>query len=533
MLPESSEAIIKDKLAETTFEQKSNIAGAHVEELVQIMEGTGTIFLGRILERAIQFLYIITVARMLGSTELFGLLMLGLTILNFANVISRFGLNAGTLRFVALYNGVGDKARVKGVIVQSLKFALVLSILVGLGLFLAAKPVLAKLFSKPELETVLKLLCLSMPFFALMTMSFVYTRGVQIMRYTVYGQNLFWPICNLLLAVIFFAMGFGLRGILAAHVTSVLLASVLSVCFLAKTFPALRGIEAIPETRKLLRFSVPLLLTIFLNFLIMWTDTLMLGYFRSSDEVGVYNAAIRTAMLISMGLLSFNSIFAPMISDLYNRKQMHKLSYLFKTTTKWIYTISCPVFLLMTFLSKEIMTIFGQEFLVGRNCLIVLAFAQLVNASVGSVGMLLIMSGKQDLMMYNTLGISIFNGLLNYLLIPVWGMLGAAIASGVSLIILNALMLVEVYILLKMHPYSRKFISPTLIAMIAFVSTLLVRSILADWAIIPRLLISIQVFALILVCLICKWGCHEEDRLIINTIQEKILRTDRISNKQK
>jgi len=522
MSVESPETISKNKLEKVSmFEDQSVRSDTGAKELVHISMGTGVILLGKVLGRGIQYLYIITIAHMLGW-ELFGVFMLGLTILSFARALSGFGLDTGALRFVALYKGVGDKARVKGVIVQSLKYTLMLSIIVGACLFLAAKPLLGKLFNKPELEIVIKLLCFSMPFFMLMTMALAFTRGAQIMKYTVYSENIFWPICNLVLSTIFFVIGFGLRGILVAHVISLLLASILSLYFLSRTFPAIRQTEAIPETRKLLRFSAPLLLATFLSFLVMWTDTLMLGYFRSSEEVGVYNAAIRTAMLTSMFLASYNTIFAPIISDLYNREEIHKLTQIFKITTSWVYTASLPVFLLIVLLSKEIMTIFGREFLVGWSCLTILAFTQFVNASVGSVGTLLVMSGKQDLMMYNTLGICVLNILLNYLLIPSWGMLGASITSGISLIVFNVLMLLQVRILLRIHPFNRKFLNPTLFAMTAFVIVLLLKSMLTNWTGMQKLFISVPLFLLVFITLMYKWGLDSEDMFIFNTVKGKL-----------
>ena len=509
--------------------QQNTVSNIYEEELVHITKGTGGMLIGNLIDRAIQYLYVIVVARMLGR-ESFGLFMLALTILNFAGVLSRLGLDCGTLKYVSLYNGVGDKARVKGVIIASLKYPFTISIIVAAVLFLTAESVLAQLFHKPELAEIIRPLALSLPFFSLMIMALVATRGLRIIKYTVYSRNLFWPLCNLAIAAMFFFMGFGLRGIVSAYVISVLLASALSMYYLLKTFPAIRYTKAIAETRELFRFSAPVLLTVSLNFLIMWTDTLMLGGFRSAGEVGIYNAAVRTAMLTSMILISFNSIFAPVISDLYNRGQSDKLESLFKTTTKWIYTISLPLFLLMLLLSKEIMAVFGRQFVPGAGCLVILAFAQLVNAGVGSVGMCLIMGGRQNLMMFNTIGVCALNILLNYLLIPSAGILGAAIASGISLIIFNIVMLLEVRILLKIHPYTRKFLGPTLLAIVTFGIVFLVKFLLADWAAIPKLLICVVLFVLLFVCLVYKWGFHEEDRLIVSVFREKLQKAGRLIN---
>ena len=493
----------------------------HEEELTCIVEGTGITFVGKILGQAIQYLYAIIIARMLGGRS-FGLLMLGLAIFNLSGVLCRLGLDGGVIRYISIYNGIGDKERIKGVIVQSLKYSFIISMLVSIILFLTAKPIFATFFDKPELGGIIKVLSISLPFLSLMTLALVATQGFKIMKYTVYGQHLFLPLSNLSLAVIFFSIGFELYGILTAHVISIFFASIVSICLLIKTFPPIMHTQAVPETKKLLRFSIPLLLALFLNLLIRWTDTLMLGYFRSPEEVGIYNAAMRTAWLTSVILVSSHAIFAPIISELHHKKEIKKLENLFKTVTKWTYTISCPMFFLVVFLSKEIMSVFGQEFVAGWGSLIILAFALLVNSSAGAVGLLLTMSGKQDLIMYDSIGICLLNIVLNYLLISPYGILGAAIASGISLIVFNLLVLLQVRILLRIHPFSRKFLNPTLFTITAYAIALLVRPLSTNWTSTQKSFISVPLFLFVFITLMYKCGLDSEDVFIFNTFKGKL-----------
>lgn len=493
-------------------------------ELTSVAEGAGIALIGKILGSVLQYLYTITLARLL-DIQLFGLFMLGITIVNLAGVISRLGLDNGVIRFIALYNGLSDMRRVKGIIVQSLGYTFIMSCFVGSILFLSAEYISSNIFHKPSLEAVIKLISVSLPFLSIMSIALSATNGFKIMRYRVYCQNLLWPSSNLIMVLIFFVIGYKLHGAVAAYMFSAVLTSILSIYYLIKTFPQIRDIKAIFETKKLMRFSVPLLVVVFFNFLIMWTDTLMLGYFRSSSEVGVYNAAVKTAMLIGIILTSFTSIFAPMVSDLHHRREMQKLESLFKTTTKWIYTLSFPTFLLIAFLSRDIMLLFGKNFLEGSTPLLILAFAQLLNAGAGSVGIMLTMSGRQDLMLINTVVISLLNILLNYILIPSHGVVGACIASGTSVIILNIIMLLEIFVLMKMHPYSRSFIKPTLSGVVAFIIIWCMRYILNDLGEIQKVLIALPLFLTVFIGLIYKWGIEDEDKVIVDLFKKKLLRS--------
>ncbi|MHC4635361.1 MAG: flippase, partial [Planctomycetota bacterium] len=445
-------------------------------------------FIGKIAGGAIQYLYTIIIARILGAKS-FGLFMLGLTVINLVGVISRLGLDVGVLRFVSLYNGVADKAKVKGTIITALKYTFIMSGFVIAVLILTGKPLFTSVLNKPELEKVVKLLSISLPALALM-------EGFKVMKYTVYSQSLFMPISNIILTVVFYFMGLRLYGVVSAYLISTVFTSVTALYYLRKTFPEISSTTAVAETGKLFKFSIPLTLVMLLNFLILWTDTLMLGHFKTSETVGIYNVAMKTAMLTSIVLVSFNSIFAPIISDLYNRKEKEKFRSLFATVTKWIY---------------------------GYEALIILAFAQLINSTAGSVGIVLTMSARQNIVMYNTIGICLLNITLNYFLIPRYGMTGAAMASGTSVIFLNIVMLLETLILLRTHPYSLKFIKITILAILALGVFLLAENVLPDMGKIWKLLISTTMFLGVYFGFIYKWGTDVEDEVIIDMLKNRLL----------
>lgn len=294
--------------------------------------------------------------------------------------------------------------------------------------------------------------------------------------------------------------------------------------FLVKTFPDITSVKPINESRILFRFSLPMLLVFIVHLLIIWTDTLMLGYFTSSKEVGIYNLAMRTAWFITMFLVSFNTIFAPIIADLYHKKELKKLESLFKTITKWIYMVSLPVFLLLALLSKEVMSLYGQDFIAGWIPLIILAFTNLVNAGTGCTGYMLAMTGKQDLMMYNGLGVCFLNIFLNYLLIPSYGIIGASIASGISINIYALVMLIEVYIFLKIHPYNKTFLIITLLGLLVYGLFYFLEFKVLDLSAMQRILFSVPLFMSFFAWLIYRWGSNENDRFIIDAFKRKLLK---------
>jgi O-antigen/teichoic acid export membrane protein len=186
----------------------------------------------------------------------------------------------------------------------------------------------------------------------------------------------------------------------------------------------------------------------------------MLGYFMKASDVGIYNAACVVALQLIIFLSAFIAIFSPIASDLYNRKSHKELEKLFKIVTRWIFSLTLPLFIIVLIFSEYIMSIFGSSFVVGSSVLVILGFAQLINAATGPVGILLHMTGKQDIDFANGALLLFVNFGLNLWLIPFYGVIGAAIATGISLILIHVLRLIEVAKVLKMNPYDKCYFKP-------------------------------------------------------------------------
>ena len=376
---------------------------------------------------------------------------------------------------------------------------------------------------KPDLVNIVRLLSVSLPFTSLLFIALGFTMGLKIMKYWVYVQNLFWPLSNLLLAVLFLYLGFHIYGVVAAQVVSIISASLLALYCVRRAFPEIVSAPSIPETRRLFEVSFPLSLTVFLNFIASWTDTLMLGYFNASEEVGIYAAAMKTALLTSVFLLSFNIIFAPTISDLYHKEETQKLENMLKIITRWVFTISLVVFIGISLRARTITGLFGPEFVAGSGCLILLSLAQVANGFVGPVGLMLAMTGHQKHLMATTLGTCLLNVTLNGILIPMYGILGAAVATGTSLVALNAGMLFQVHFLLGMHPHNKKFVK------IIFFGVMTYGVMYGVDCLFPGLDTGLGLMgwgaALLLLYagMIAWFGFYEEDRFIFATLKQNIL----------
>jgi O-antigen/teichoic acid export membrane protein len=204
-----------------------------------------------------------------------------------------------------------------------------------------------------------------------------------------------------------------------------------------------------------------------LTYLLIWMDTLFLGYFRSSEDVGLYSVALRIIIVAAIVQTSFNTMFAPLISEYFVRGELKQLEGMFKRITRWIFSLSLPLFLPILLFSSMVLEIFGNRFTVVSTSLCVLAIGQLVNASTGPVGGMISMSGRSGLELINSASIWVIGIVLCLILIPRWGIMGAAIANASAATLVNVCRAAEVYLLFRIQAYGREYLKPLAAAIVS------------------------------------------------------------------
>jgi O-antigen/teichoic acid export membrane protein len=169
------------------------------------------------------------------------------------------------------------------------------------------------------------------------------------------------------------------------------------------------------------------------------SPTLMLGVWAGTADVSRYAVAWRTAMLVSFAPLAISTIVQPKFAELYARGDMQALAATTHRAVWLMVACSAPVLLIFVAMPERILSIFGSDFPDGAAILQILAVGQFINIALGSVGILLVMSG-QEKQFRNVLVVSVCVALLlNVALIPAYGAIGAAIAEASALLVLNVL----------------------------------------------------------------------------------------------
>ena len=189
----------------------------------------------------------------------------------------------------------------------------------------------------------------------------------------------------------------------------------------------------------MIKESFPMFLSESFFLLMSWVDILMLGYFENQFLVGVYTITLKLAGLTGLILFATNTILGPKISELYHNKNMQSLASTVQGATKFTFLLSLPIFLIIIFFPSFLLNIFGDDFVSAeaRLVLIILSVGQIISVFCGPVLNLLNMTNHEKTVRNIVVFAAIINLILNLYLIPHFGIVGAAIATIVSLIFWN------------------------------------------------------------------------------------------------
>jgi len=185
----------------------------------------------------------------------------------------------------------------------------------------------------------------------------------------------------------------------------------------------------------ILRTSYPMALSAISYFLMQSTDVLFISAYDTFESVAYYSIAVKLATVTALALISVNIVIAPKIASIYNDKNFSELKLILKKATRINVLISLPIIILLICFSEYILSMFGINYILAKNALWILLIAQFFNSITGPSALYLNMTGRQKKLNVILLISLIINVVLNILLVPTFGMLGAAIATTTSFVL--------------------------------------------------------------------------------------------------
>jgi O-antigen/teichoic acid export membrane protein len=247
---------------------------------------------------------------------------------------------------------------------------------------------------------------------------------------------------------------------LAATVTGMACAFVAGALILRRALPpAVRSVGARYDTRAWLRASLPMMWFAAVWFGNKYLATLVVGTFDGPRAAGVYSVSEKGAELIVLVLIAMNMPLAPVIARMHARGDRPGLQHATERVAQLTLLVSAPLAVGLVLLRDVYLGFFGAGFHAGAGALTVLALAQLVNAAAGPAGNVLIMTGHERAAAGGVAVGLLANVALGALLVPPLGVTGGAIASGSSLVLWNALLVVRARAGLRVNVTALRWLS--------------------------------------------------------------------------
>jgi O-antigen/teichoic acid export membrane protein len=490
-----------------------------------ISRQSGVFFAGTIFTAAFGYVFKVYLARVLGASDL-GLYALGVTLVGFFGIFNTLGLPQSAVRFVAAYRATGKLQQLHALLWRGAGILLLVNGFFAIILLVFGRVIAVRFYHSPVLLQYLPLFAWMMLFSVLSLFFGKVLAGYRDLKLRTLIVNFVGSPLNMLLAVILISAGMGLRGYLMAQIISGGIACLLLLIAVRQLTPPAARFSAhssASPSKEVWSLSAAMLGIGFLDFLMAQVDKIALGFYRGAREVGIYSVAAAVVVYVALALNSINQIFAPTIADLHARGEHVLLARLFQSLTKWVIGLTLPLAMVVIVFSRPIMRIFGHDFEAGWPILIIGTVGQLVNCGVGSVGYLLLMSGNEKRVVKVEIIMAAVMVVLSAALIPLWGIMGAAVASAVTNVGMNVGNLLQVRSALGLWPYTKgylRLVPPTLAMMLA---TILLKThsdiFRHDWlAVGATTVAAYAVFAAIVPIV----GLDADDRLIATAIWSRV-----------
>ncbi|MFA5381537.1 MAG: oligosaccharide flippase family protein [Candidatus Micrarchaeia archaeon] len=408
------------------------------------------------LTKILGILFYFLILRLLPPEEA-GIFFIGFAIFGFSHVISGIGIPISINRFIPLYLGKNKEELVAPLFKKLGIYLLIISLIICFGLIVFSQQI-ADLYGEPALNSLIILVAITTPFMMFFDFFCGFLRGIK--HFVSFA--LIASFKNIIQFIVLFTLIFLISKNAYNSFISITLSTALSTIIIGiwaimqyNKFPKGEKIEN-KEMKGIFSYGIPMYISSLGTYLSNWTDTLTLGFYLTSPIVAAYNAIALIARnigpVVSMPL---SQIIQPMFANLHGKGEKSEENFLdlARYYGKWALILGLPVLIVFTILSYQIMHIVFPQYESYHWLLWIMGptfFMTLVGAPYRDA---LWAIGRSDIFMASSLIIVIPNLALNIILIPIYGVLGAAVASSATYIISQSLFIYYGYKRAKVRPH--------------------------------------------------------------------------------
>lgn len=440
------------------------MADALSDTLRGILGGTLVVFVGNVIGMGSSFVTRVIAARHLAPGD-YGLIVLGVTLLNIGTMVVLLGLHQGIAKRLPNTESPG------ALVLMATGLAMPLAI-VAASLVLALSRPISNVFSTQAFEPVLSVFAVALPMMVLVELLVGGFRGLELAIYRVVTKDVLFKGALVIAIAVGAAFGGGTVDIALAWPLSLLFAIAGGSYLMTRRSgmfrrgsSSLSGNMDVQAIHSLAVFSLPLMISETTWLMMQQVDNVILGIFLLPADIGVYDAAYSIATSLSLIPSTFSFLFLPAFSKFAARNEIGKMDRFYKIVTKWMTFLLVPPFILFVLYPREIITfVYGEAYSAGSVALAIVVLGFFVTTVAGNSKQSIIALGKSRLVLFGNVVALAVNVSMNIALIPRFGIIGAAVATFLSYGTINLLFGYFLYTRTGIHPFSAAIVRPMLVA---------------------------------------------------------------------
>lgn len=390
-------------------------------------------FLGLVLGALIGYAARVVLSRLL-SIDDFGLFYAIQTVVMFLSLISGVGIISSIVKYISEFNITKKYDKVKSVIAHSFAIQFVTGVVFALAFFILAGPIAEHYFKNPEIATLLRLSSvLFLVYFLDNALKYVFVgfHKSEYLSYIELARQLFF----LILLIVFSTYELSIGKAIAAFIIASPITFALFLPFFLRTFSFFKykSKASWRMTKKLIRFGIPSLFNHVGDKLLGYVDILVLTYFATLTDVGIYNAVLPTGMLLIFLGRPIALIIFPITSELKAIGDKKKLRQGLERVQRYTFALACPVAAFIAFFSALLLSvIFGDVFASGATALRIICIGILFFTIARINNTVLQGLGKPQSALVVLASAAIINIVLDIILVQYLGIIGVAIGTAIA-----------------------------------------------------------------------------------------------------
>lgn len=419
--------------------------------LVTVAKEGGITLIGGISENLLRFAFLVIITRLVTQST-YGNFTLAMSVVMFLYQIFDFNMSNTVNYYMPQYLKKDQYGQAASVLLRATTIGTV-STVAGTIVVWIFVPEISALFGEGDLTEALYVLCLMIPLLGLFRILLACFASLKKLKYRVYTQNIIRPSAKLVVTIGLVFLIDELVALLTGFVVALLLATLSGGYFLFRRFPELFSErKQATSYRSLASYAWPLVFSGMVYATVGQIDLFAIGYFTSSSDVAVYKVAFALSSTLMIFIRSLDRVYKPIIAE--NQNDDHNLQQYYQLMGRWVPMLVVPPSVTLIIAPEFYLSLFfTSQYAAGGVVVSILAVRYLLLAGLGPAAQTLEGVGYTRYTLVNASLILGLNGILNVLLVPQYGIAGAAIGTTVATAIGTTTGVVELSYFRKLSPF--------------------------------------------------------------------------------